>query len=144
MTARAGEAHILQDSLTHAQRAAIEHAGGPLLIVAGPGAGKTDVMVRRAAYLVTTRGIAPENVLVTTFTNKAADELFDRLYQFVGDRAHAIHISTIHSFCQTLLERHPEAHPWRAGFEVLDARTQFLFVYARGAPCRARPRRSPV
>jgi DNA helicase-2/ATP-dependent DNA helicase PcrA len=70
---------ILLPGLTPAQRAAIEHTGGPLLIVAGPGAGKTDVMVRRAAYLVRHCGVAAENLLVTTFTHKAADELHDGL-----------------------------------------------------------------
>lgn len=125
------EPQILDPSLTPAQREAILHVGGPLLIVAGPGAGKTDVMVRRAAYLIRERGIHPEHLLVTTFTNKAADELYDRLYHFLGERAHVVHISTIHSFCRTLLERYPTAHPWRAWFQVLDARAQFLFVYAR-------------
>lgn len=58
------------------------------------------------------RAVSPENLLVTTFTNEAAEELYDRLYPFLGQAAHDIHISTIHSFCQTLLDRYPAAHPW--------------------------------
>ncbi|MFQ5844952.1 MAG: ATP-dependent helicase, partial [Planctomycetota bacterium] len=122
---------LLPSSPTEAQQAAIEHAGGPLLIVAGPGAGKTDVMVRRTAHLILEREVAPENVLVTTFTNKAADELYDRLYPYLTERAHDVHISTIHSFCDTLLRRYPRAHTWGAFFDVLDAQGQFLFAYAR-------------
>lgn len=92
---------LLPSSLTEAQRAAIEHVGGPLLIVAGPGAGKTDVMVRRTAYLVLERGVAPENLLVTTFTNKAADELYDRLYPYLLDDGR-VHNEARALICQAL------------------------------------------
>jgi len=102
---------ILSAELTKEQCDAITHRDGPLLIVAGPGAGKTDVIVRRTAYLVKDAGVNPKHILVTTFTNKAADELYDRLWNFLGDKAHEIHISTIHSFCSTLLKEYP-AHGW--------------------------------
>lgn len=121
---------ILAEHLTEGQRDAILHEGGPLLLVAGPGAGKTDTIVRRAAYLVAHRGIAPEHLLVTTFTNKAVHELEDRLWRFLGDAAHRVHVATLHSFCQTLLERFPEGLPGGGAFRVLDDREQFLFVYA--------------
>ena len=122
---------LLSVGLTDAQRAAILHTEGPLLIVAGPGAGKTDVIVRRTARLILEGGVAPQNILVTTFTNKAADELYDRLWPLLGKAVYDLRISTIHSFCQMLLEEHPDAHPWGRRFEVLDDRQQFLFVYAR-------------
>ncbi len=121
---------IIVDSLTGSQREAILYDKGPLLIVAGPGAGKTDTIVRRTAYLVAERQVAPEQILVTTFTNKAADELYDRLWSFLGSTAHRVHISTIHSFCNTLLTEYPDAHPWGGGYQVLDEQEQFLFVYA--------------
>lgn len=121
---------ILVDSLTGSQREAILYDKGPLLIVAGPGAGKTDTIVRRTAYLVAERKVAPEQILVTTFTNKAADELYDRLWSFLGSEAHRVHISTIHSFCNTLLSEYPDAHPWGGGYQILDEQEQFLFVYA--------------
>jgi DNA helicase-2/ATP-dependent DNA helicase PcrA len=124
-------AELLPSHLTSGQRAAIEHVGGPLLIVAGPGAGKTDVMVRRTVYLVRERHARPEQVLVTTFTNKAADELRDRLYEFLDRQAAAVHISTIHSLCQTLLERYPSKHRWGPGMQVLDETGQFLLVFSR-------------
>jgi len=107
---------------------------GPLLIVAGPGAGKTDVIVRRTAHLVLEGGVEPRNILVTTFTHKAADELYDRLWRLrpsFGKAIYDLRISTIHSFCQTLLGEYPEAHSWGRRFDVLDDRQQFLFVYAR-------------
>jgi len=122
---------ILPSYLTKAQQEAVIHKDGPLLIIAGPGAGKTDVIVRRTAYLVREYGINPKNLLVTTFTNKAADELYDRLWRYLGNQAHDIHISTIHSFCQKLLRDYPDSHPWGRTFEILDDREQFLFVYAR-------------
>jgi len=122
---------ILSSYLTKEQQEAIIHKDGPLLIIAGPGAGKTDVIVRRTAYLVREHGINPQNLLVTTFTNKAADELYDRLWRYLGNQAHDIHISTIHSFCQKLLRDHPDSHHWGRTFDILDDREQFLFVYAR-------------
>lgn len=127
----AGSGPILADELTDAQRAAIVHGGGPLIIVAGPGAGKTDTLVRRAAYLVAERAVAPERLMLTTFTNKAADELYDRLSRWLGVDSLRVHISTIHAFCQSLLLDYPRSHPLGPGFRVLDDREQFLFVYAR-------------
>ena len=122
---------ILSSDLTKEQQYAITHKDGPLLIIAGPGAGKTDVIVRRTAYLVREHGIDPKNLLVTTFTNKAANELHDRLWHCLGNQSHDVHISTIHSFCQKLLSDYPDSHPWGGTFDILDDRDQFLFVYAR-------------
>jgi DNA helicase-2/ATP-dependent DNA helicase PcrA len=122
---------ILSSYLTKEQHEAIIHKDGPLLIIAGPGAGKTDVIVRRTAYLVREHSIDPKNLLVTTFTNKAANELYDRLWPYLGNQSHDIHISTIHSFCQKLLSDYSDSHHWGRTFDILDDRDQFLFVYAR-------------
>jgi DNA helicase-2/ATP-dependent DNA helicase PcrA len=125
------QSEILSPQLTESQRAAITFGDGPLLIVAGPGAGKTDTIVRRAAYLIAERDVRPEAMLVTTFTNKATDELKDRLRLLIEERAQKVHVSTIHAFCQFVLEQYSSKHHWGAGFRVLDDREQFLFVYSR-------------
>jgi len=121
----------LLNGCTEEQKEAITHTTGPLLIIAGPGAGKTEVIVRRTANLVLNAGVNPHNILVTTFTNKATDELYDRLWKYLDRDSQEITISTIHSFCQRLLSEHPEAHPWGKSFEVLADIDQYLFVYAR-------------
>ena len=75
----------LLDGLNTAQKKAVEHVEGPLLIIAGPGSGKTRVIVQRVAYLVRTCGVPPWRICVVTFTNKAAKELRDRLGRLLGD-----------------------------------------------------------
>ena len=115
--------------LTPEQQSAINHVTGPLLVIAGPGAGKTRVIVEKCVYLITETGKKPENILVTTFTNKATDELYDRLYGKLGNDAQKITVSTIHSFCQMLLTSYPAQNPLGAHFEVLDGEEQFLLIY---------------
>ena len=124
-------ASILSPRLTDEQRQAITHTDGPLLIVAGPGTGKTDVIVRRTAYLVHEKHVDPRNILVTTFTNKATEELYDRLWSFLGRSALDTHISTIHSLCATVLSDFHDHHRWGRHVQILDDQEQFLFVYGR-------------
>jgi len=116
-------------SPTPEQLSAIEHIRGPLLVIAGPGAGKTRVIVERCVHLISEGIAAPENILVTTFTNKATEELYDRLYIRLKDSGQKITISTIHSFCKSLLSSFPGFNPLGAHFEVLDAEEQFLIIY---------------
>lgn len=123
-------APILTPTLTSEQQAVIVHGEGPLLVVAGPGAGKTEVMLRRVAYLVRARGVPPASILVTTFTRKAATDLRDRLRPLLNEQAERVFVSTIHGFCQWLLETYPHAHPYGRRFQVLDERAQFLFVFS--------------
>jgi hypothetical protein len=75
-------------------------------------------MVRRAAWLVRERGADPDSLLVTTFTEAAADELFDRLHRFLGPSTNDVHISTLHAFCRRVLEDHPRAQVWGRGFRA--------------------------
>ena len=117
------------NSLTPAQLSAVSHTSGPLLLIAGPGAGKTRVIIEKCVHLVNESHIKPENLLVTTFTNKATEELYDRLYISLGDIAQKITVCTIHSFCQKLLSSYPSQNPLGAHFEVLDGEEQFLLVY---------------
>ena len=91
------------DGLNEAQRAAVEHGDGPLLILAGAGSGKTRVITRRIAHLIQARGVAPWQVLAITFTNKAAGELRERCAS-LGVPAGAW-LSTFHSMCARILRR---------------------------------------
>ena len=116
------------EACTENQKRAVKKTDGPLVIVAGPGAGKTRVLVERTAYLVKRKGVSPENILVITFTEKAADELKSRLINCVGLDAELMQISTIHSFCSTILREHPEEHDLGAGFEILDEESQLMFL----------------
>src|SRR4029077_10317726 len=87
----------LLDDLTPAQKDAVQHRDGPLLVVAGAGSGKTRVITRRVAHLAE-QGIAPRNILAITFTNKAAGEMRDRIEKLLGDRTE-VTVSTFHSLC---------------------------------------------
>uniref|UniRef100_A0A831TET7 DNA 3'-5' helicase n=1 Tax=Thermorudis peleae TaxID=1382356 RepID=A0A831TET7_9BACT len=118
----------LLEALTPEQREVVLHEKGPLLVIAGPGAGKTEVMLRRAAYLVCERGVEPEALLLTTFTRKAAEELRLRLARFLGRDVERVFISTIHGFCQWVLENYPQVHPYGRYFQVLDEDAQYLLI----------------
>ncbi|WP_448854204.1 UvrD-helicase domain-containing protein [Corynebacterium frankenforstense] len=93
----------LVEGLNPAQRSAVEHAGGPLLIVAGAGSGKTAVLTRRIAYLMRVRGVNPWQVLAITFTNKAAAEMRERVADLVGPVAERMWVATFHSVCVRIL-----------------------------------------
>ena len=91
------------DDLNPAQRAAVEHRGAPLLIVAGAGSGKTRVLTRRIAHLLASGDAQPGEILAITFTNKAAGEMKERVAELVGPRAKAMWVSTFHSACVRIL-----------------------------------------
>ncbi|MBD0862322.1 UvrD-helicase domain-containing protein [Gordonia sp. zg691] len=93
----------LLDGLNPQQRAAVLHAGAPLLIVAGAGSGKTAVLTRRIAYLLAARDVTPGQILAITFTNKAAAEMRERVIDLVGPRAAYMWVSTFHSTCVRIL-----------------------------------------
>jgi DNA helicase II / ATP-dependent DNA helicase PcrA len=93
----------LVEDLNPSQRAAVEHRGGPLLIVAGAGSGKTRVLTRRIAHLLATRDANPGQILAITFTNKAAGEMKERVAELVGARTRAMWVSTFHSACVRIL-----------------------------------------
>ncbi len=96
----------LFEGLNESQAAAVMHGSGPLLIVAGAGTGKTTVLTRRYAHLLSQEGITTENLLALTFTEKAAAEMEDRVLKLLPSGTYDFWISTFHGFCQRVLEAH--------------------------------------
>jgi DNA helicase II / ATP-dependent DNA helicase PcrA len=112
--------HPLLDGLNDAQRAAVVHRGGPLLIVAGAGSGKTRVLTHRIAYLLGERGAQPGEILAITFTNKAAGEMRERVEALVGNRSRAMWVMTFHSACVRILRREAKRLGFPSGFSIYD------------------------
>jgi DNA helicase-2/ATP-dependent DNA helicase PcrA len=110
---------ILQ-GLNEAQQQAVLHTEGPLLIVAGPGSGKTRVITHRIAYLVEERGVEPWRILAVTFTNKAAREMRDRLDRLLPSRSEAVTMGTFHAVCARILRRHGDRVGLSPNFTIYD------------------------
>ena len=111
----------LVDDLNPEQRAAVEHRGGPLLIVAGAGSGKTRVLTRRIAHLLATGDARPGEILAITFTNKAAGEMRERVVELVGNRARAMWVSTFHSACVRILRKEAPRLGMTSSFSIYDS-----------------------
>lgn len=111
----------LLQGLNDEQKAAVVHTGGPLLIVAGAGSGKTRVLTHRIAHLLAERHVHPGQILAITFTNKAAGEMKERVEELVGPRANAMWVSTFHSACVRILRRESKKLGFTSSFSIYDA-----------------------
>ena len=120
-TPRRAAAAELLDGLNDQQRRAVQHAGSPLLVVAGAGSGKTRVLTRRIGYLLAERDVHPGQIMAITFTNKAAAEMRERVVELVGRRANAMWVSTFHSMCVRVLRRDATTLGMKSSFSVYDS-----------------------
>jgi DNA helicase-2/ATP-dependent DNA helicase PcrA len=107
--------------LNEPQRAAVVHRGGPLLVLAGAGSGKTRVLTHRIGHLVQTGDARPEQILAITFTNKAASEMRDRADRLIGGRARAMWLTTFHSACARILRSEAERLGYTSGYTIYDS-----------------------
>src|SRR5206468_1786453 len=119
------------------QRRAIEAPMGPVLVVAGPGAGKTFCLISRIQHVIA-RGIDPQRICAVTFTNRAAEEIADRLKAVLGERAEAITRGTIHALCLGLLREFPEAAGLKRGFGIADEPYQDVILHRLRVPIERR------
>ncbi len=120
--------HPLLRNLNAPQQEAVRHAHGPLLILAGAGSGKTTVITRRIAWLIEEEGAQPGSILAMTFTNKAAEEMRERVQRLVSVPAAQMWVSTFHSFCTRILRREGERTPVGRDFVIFDPSDQKSLV----------------
>ena len=114
----------IYDTLNTPQREAVFHTDGPLLILAGAGSGKTRVLTHRIAYLIAEKDINPWNILAITFTNKAAQEMRERVDQITGEMGNSIWVSTFHSTCVRILRRYIDRLGYDTNFTIYDTDDQ--------------------
>ena len=117
------------DKLNKQQRIAVTAGSGPVLVVAGPGSGKTRVLTQRVAYLIASEGVRPWQILAVTFTNKAAKEMQARVKSLLPDQAiEGIMLGTFHSICARILRREAEHLPIESNFVIFDSDDQERIV----------------
>ena len=109
--------------LNKEQKEAVLYNDGPLLVIAGAGSGKTRVITYKIAYLVES-GIKPENILAITFTNKAANEMKERVNALVSENADRVYVSTFHKFCGRVLRAFIESIGYNRNFSIYDGDDQ--------------------
>src|SRR5687768_7505296 len=119
------------DKLNKQQREAVSAGNGPILVVAGPGSGKTRVLTQRIAYLIAVEGVRPWQILAVTFTNKAAKEMAERVKRLLPEQAtEGIMLGTFHSICARILRREAEYLPIASNFVIFDTDDQERIVKA--------------
>src|SRR6267142_682851 len=132
--------------LNPAQREAVEHPGGPLLVLAGAGSGKTRVLTARIAHLITTLHVAPQRIFAVTFTNKAAGEMRSRIAQLLGSDPRGLWIGTFHSLSARLLRREAPLLGFGPNFTIYDVDDQQALIRRlleqRGVSPKAYPPRA--
>ena len=118
----------IYDSLNEQQREAVYCTEGPLLILAGAGSGKTRVLTHRIAYLIEEMGINPWNIMAITFTNKAAEEMRERVDKLVGFGSESVWVSTFHSSCVRILRRYIDRLGYDTNFTIYDTDDQKTMI----------------
>src|SRR5262245_32693079 len=131
------------EALNPAQRHAVEAEGGALLILAGPGSGKTRVIAHRIAHLVEEAGVAPWRILAVTFTNKAAREMRERVEGLLGERARDVTMGTFHSICSRVLRRDGYHAGLASDYAIYDTDDQMAIIRAVTGELRIDPKRFP-
>ena len=118
----------ISPALNPAQRQAVETIEGPLLILAGPGSGKTRVITHRIAYLIKVCGVNPSHIMSVTFTNKAAREMKERLEQLLGQAVEALTLGTFHAICARILRREGKTIGLDSSFVIYDEEDQLNVI----------------
>ena len=143
-TAAGQSSDALLDGLNPAQREAVLHSGGPLLIVAGAGSGKTSVLTRRIAHALRTGRARPGEVLAITFTNKAAKEMQERIAALVGPAARTMWVSTFHSACVRILRREAKTLGLTSSFTIYDAQDSLRLLTQIAREADLDPKKFPA
>ncbi|MBP5260770.1 MAG: UvrD-helicase domain-containing protein [Clostridiales bacterium] len=123
-----GDGSDLLEKLNDEQRQAVTHLDGPLLILAGAGSGKTRVITYRIAYMMRHHNVRPSQILAITFTNKAANEMRERITALVGDSSRYIWCGTFHSIFARILRQHAELLGYSDNFTIVDTDDQLKLV----------------
>ena len=118
----------LLEGLNDKQKEAVLQTEGPCLVIAGAGSGKTKVLTHKIAYLIEEKNISPWNILAITFTNKAANEMKERISAIVGDDAKDIWMGTFHSICVRILRRFIDRIGFETSFIIFDTSDQRTLV----------------
>jgi DNA helicase-2/ATP-dependent DNA helicase PcrA len=118
----------LLTGLNSQQQQAVMAGLGPVLVMAGPGSGKTRVLTQRIAYLIGKMGVRPYNILAVTFTNKAAREMENRVINLLGESARGLTLGTFHAICARILRREAEHLPFNSNFVIFDEDDQVGLV----------------
>ena len=134
----------LLEGLNPPQREAVVHAGTPVLVVAGAGSGKTRVLTRRIAYLLSERNVHPGSILAITFTNKAAAEMRHRVTELVGNRARLMWVSTFHSACVRILRSDIDRFGLSKTFSIYDDADSTRLMTLVTRELNLDPKRYPV
>jgi DNA helicase-2/ATP-dependent DNA helicase PcrA len=115
-------------SLNPQQQQAVTAGLGPILVLAGPGSGKTRVLTQRIAYLIGAMGVRPYHILAVTFTNKAAREMESRVVELVGERVRGLTLGTFHATCARILRREADHLPFQSNYVIFDTDDQLNVV----------------